>query len=673
MPIPAASIGPAQQAQQNAAHDPAAQVRLVAGPGTGKSSSIEQRVSWLLQQGCAPARIFAISFTRASTKDLKHRINAHCIALGQNGVAGVNISTMHSLALRTLRRANLLAQYPVDPLVLDDWELRNIFDAEFGAVTHINSKARREKIREFHEAFWNTGAYNPANYLPANPPITPGESGSFLAFHGPTTQTYSCVLAGEIVRQCVRHMQAGNIDPVALLGIEQLIVDEFQDLNPMDLEFVRGLINAGATTFVCGDDDQSIYSFRYATPAGIQTFTQDFPAASPRILDECFRCMPTILAASAGLMANFSLPQRIPKNLQSLYRHSVPPAVGIVHRWIFGTGTTEAAAVAESCHALIQAGVSANDILILPANQRAMSHALEDALEAAHVPFYAGAAERTSDSVGGRCALALLRIVSNPDDYVAHRTLLGLRQGTGPATTNRIREAVINNNLVFREIFYHPLPAGVFMGAALTALNAARAVCAHIATWQENDAFGQRSVDMTALITQMAGAQEAANWNAQVAAIPPDITLKEFREYLSADGDEDELEVLATVYQRLGQQMPAAQALPPRVKLMTMHGAKGLSARVVFIPGLEDELIPGPKRAAVPGLVLESARLLYVSITRARAAVVLSRAARRFINGQMKIHTPSRFAAHLGGVFAWRNSGATIAEAQDIAEQCGQI
>lgn len=171
----------------------------------------------------------------------------------------------------------------------------------------------------------------------------------------------------------------------------------------------------------------------------------------------------------------------------------------------------------------------------------------------------------------------------------------------------------------------------------------------------------------------MARAQEAANWNAQVAAIPPDITLKELRECLSADGDEDELKVLETVYQRLGQQMPAAQALPPRVKLMTMHGAKGLSARIVFIPGLEDELIPGPKRAPVPGLVLESARLLYVSITRARAAVVLSRAARRFINGQMKIHTPSRFAAHLGGVFAWRNSGTTIAEAQDIAAQCGQI
>lgn len=673
MPIPPGSIGPAQQAQRNAAHDNAAQVRLVAGPGTGKSSSIAQRVCWLLQQGYAPGRIFAISFTRASTKDLRQRITDHCVAQGADTVAGVNVSTMHSLALKTLRRANLLAQYPVDPLVLDDWELTNIFDAEFGCVAHINSKRRREKIREFHEAFWNTGAYNPANYLPANPPITQGESGGFLAFHGPTTQTYSCVLAGEIVRQCVQHMQAGHVNPVALLGIEQLIVDEFQDLNPMDLEFVRGLVSAGATTFICGDDDQSIYSFRYATPAGIQTFSQNFPATSSHVLDECFRCMPAILAASTGLMAHFSLPQRMPKHLQSLYRHSAPPAPGIVHRWTFSTGLVEATAVAESCRALIHAGISPDDILILPANQHAMSHALEDALEAAHVPFYAGAAERITDSVAGRFVFAIVRIVCNPDDYIAHRTLLGLRQGTGPATTNRIREAVINNNLVFRDIFYHPIPVGVFTAAAITALNAARIVCAQIAMWDEDDSYAQHSTDITALITQIAGAQEAASWNARVAQIPAEITLKELREYLSADSDEDEVKVLEGVYERLGQEMPAAHALPPRVKLMTMHGAKGLSARVVFVPGLEEELIPGPRRASAPGLVLESARLLYVSITRARAAVILSRATRRFINGQSRAHAASRFAIHVGGAFVGRNSGATNIEAQGIVAQCALI
>jgi DNA helicase-2/ATP-dependent DNA helicase PcrA len=468
-------------------------------------------------------------------------------------------------------------------------------------------------------------------------------------------------------------MQAGSIDPVALLGIEHLIVDEFQDLNPMDLDFVHGLINGGATTLICGDDDQSIYSFRYATPSGIQSFSQTFPATRSHVLDECFRCMPSILAAAVGLTANFSPPQRIPKNLRSLYRHSVPPAPGVVHRWTFGNGVIEAAAVAESCANLIQAGLSPNDLLILPANQRAMSSALEAALQAANVPFIAGAAARMTDGDGGRLALAILRVVVNPDDYVAHRTILGIRHGVGPATTNRIREAVLNGNVAFRDIFYHPLPAGVFSGATLTAVNAARGICAQIGVWSEDDTLATHNADVAALITQAAGVQEAAAWQAHVAAIPQDITLKELRDYLSARSDEDEATVLQAVYERLGQPIPVVQVLPPRVKLMTMHGAKGLSARVVFVPGLEEQLIPSPRRAPIPGLVLESARLLYVSITRARAAVILSRANRRFINGQSKAHTPSRFAAHLGGAFVWRNAGATPGEAQHIVAECAQI
>src|ERR1035441_9277076 len=117
--------------------------------------------------------------------------------------------------------------------VLDNWELENIFDAEFGATANIG-KRRREDIRREHEAFWNTGVWNPANYIPANPPITQVERNSFNWFHGPRTQTYSCVLPGEIVRQCVEQVEANTFDPVQLLGLSHLIVDEYQDLNPVD-------------------------------------------------------------------------------------------------------------------------------------------------------------------------------------------------------------------------------------------------------------------------------------------------------------------------------------------------------------------------------------------------------------------------------------------------------
>ena len=100
---------------------------------------------------------------------------------------------------------------------------------------------------------------------------------------------------------------------------------------------------------------------------------------------------------------------------------------------------------------------------------------------------------------------------------------------------------------------------------------------------------------------------------------------------------------------------------------MTMHGAKGLDATAVFIPGLEDELLPGPKRAPYPGLVLEAARLLYVSITRAKVACIISRAKSRFAYGSRRRAVPSRFLSSTGGPFAERTEPLTQDEAKRIA------
>jgi superfamily I DNA/RNA helicase len=98
----------AQAVQHNAAHAPEQQVRLIAGPGTGKSSTIEERVSWLLEQNVDPTHIAVISFTNASVVDLRLRLHGYCHSRNQPGINEVSISTLHSLALRLLRRAHLL-------------------------------------------------------------------------------------------------------------------------------------------------------------------------------------------------------------------------------------------------------------------------------------------------------------------------------------------------------------------------------------------------------------------------------------------------------------------------------------------------------------------------------------------------------------------------------------
>ena len=666
----------AQAVQHSAAHAPEQQVRLIAGPGTGKSSTIEERVGWLLEQGVEPTRIAVISFTNASVVDLRLRVHAYCHGRNQAGIYEVSISTLHSLALRLLRRAHLLENYPTRPLVLDDWELENVYDEEFGLAQGIASKPRREEIRRYYEALWSTGQANAATYVAPDPPITDDERQRFTLFHQPTSQVYSCVLPGEIVRKCADAAAAGVMDIPELLGIQHLIVDEYQDFNMVDLQFVDQVADSGITVFVAGDDDQSIYSFRHASPLGIQRFNVKYPAAGLHSLRHCFRCTRQVLHAATTLILNNAAPDRIQKNLVSLYTTADPPNQGVVHRWRFQTATQEADAIAESCGALIAAGLRPKEILVLLATrnpQGGLWNVVREALNQAGVPYEPPKEEGFADTSAGRLVLALIRIICSrdddgqPEDLVAHRLLLGLKHGVGAGTCNRIREFVIATaNTSFRDLFYAPLPDGL-NGRMTTALGYARQTCATLTTWQPDEMLNQRAGGIEAIIRATINDEAAVAWQAFVAPLPGDMRLSELRDYVWADNAQQRNDILAAVRERLGAdaEMPEPEALD-RVRVMTMHGAKGLSARVVFIPGLEQGLLPNRHQTPYVAQLLEAARLLYVSITRARAACVMSFATRRTIQGEFRHQQPSQFAAQTGGAFGARAGGLNAAEAATI-------
>ncbi len=665
MPLTPQQIQASEAIQQAAAHDASAQVRVVAGPGTGKSRSIEERIRWLLASGTLPQSMYVVSFTRAASLDLQQRIEKYCTQNGQPGVNLVRVSTLHSLALRLLRAGGLLAAFPVGPYILDDWESENIIDAEF---SHASRKtvSRSGEIRRYYEAFWSTGQWGPPNYVPPNPPIDPAESASFGAFHAPRTQTYCCVLPGELVRRCAQATAAGLLDPAALLGIQHLVVDEYQDLNQSDIDFVEALISRGVAVFVAGDDDQSIYSFRYAAPTGIQLFPSLHPGAANHMLSDCFRCAEDIVQCANSLIGQFAMPNRIPKALVSLHAHANPAEAGVVHRWHFHRDWDEAQAVAESCRDLIAGGVPARELLVLVSNKRVQIPLLRRAFQNAGVDCDAPRTESFLDEDAGRFVLAILRIVCDANDYIAHRTLLGCLPGVGAGTCDNVAAAVLNATLRYRDIFYIPLPTHFLKGRALKAVNQARAICAQLMGWTVADTLGHRSGDLIATLTATFGAAEATKWTNFIAHLPLDTTLEELRDYLWADNDEQQARILERVYVRLNLQPPAAGFLPQKARLMTMHGAKGLSATVVFVPGLEENILPGSFRQPYPGLVLEAARLLYVSITRARAACVLSYANERLIYGRVVRQHPSHFLGHTAGGFQLQYNGLANPEVTRI-------
>jgi superfamily I DNA/RNA helicase len=142
----------AETAQWEAVEDEADQIRVVAGPGTGKSSTIERRVAHLLNSNAKPKRLFVISFTRATTAELSDRIAKFCATQPCAGVVpDVSVSTMHSLALRLLRSAAVLATlFPNDPFVLDDWERKNLYDVDLARAL-TSTPTRASEVRLAHE------------------------------------------------------------------------------------------------------------------------------------------------------------------------------------------------------------------------------------------------------------------------------------------------------------------------------------------------------------------------------------------------------------------------------------------------------------------------------------------------------------------------------------------
>jgi len=491
----------AEDRQWQAARDNARQVRIVAGPGTGKSRTIEKRVAHVLENGAEPDELYVISFTRATCAELRDRIHSFCADRACSSLApDVRVSTMHSLALRILRRANLLTSYPSTPIILDTWEQKKVYDGELASVIGC-TPGRAAEIRLAHDAQWQT--LDPQYVNQAQ--ITQAEQWGFNAFHAARTNLYSCVLPGEVIFKCVDALRSGALDASRLPRIAHLVVDEFQDLNACDQEFIRLLAVQGAVLFIAGDDDQSIYSFRHANPDGIVQFRTTYPSSSRHVLTDCFRCAPAIASAASRLIEYN--PNRKPKRLSALYGEADPRVQGQVLVWCFRTARAEARAIAKSCKELINAGMAGreDEILVLVSNRKVQLDFLKDEFSEANVPFEPPPGASLIDEYEPiRAVYSILRITrdlaTDEDDYPAHRDLLGLLSDVGLGTAKGIGDACIQNNQNFRSLFSLPgLPNWLSRRAA--AATARIAAVARIAsTWALTDTVAERAAEMASVL-----------------------------------------------------------------------------------------------------------------------------------------------------------------------------
>jgi superfamily I DNA/RNA helicase len=545
---------------------------------------------------------------------------------------------------------------------LDEWEQKNIYDEELAMSLGCKSW-RAEKIRRVYEAQWQTLD----RQYPNQAGVGRDEIDQFEQFHADRAKLYSCVLPGEIVFKCVEAMRQGNLQPSQPRRIDNLIVDEFQDLNACDQEFVRLLGYHGAVLFVVGDDDQSIYSFRHAHPDGIVNLAKDCPS-STHILEECFRCTPAILEAASRLIKRNT--QRFPKDLVSLYKDASPPVRGKLWVWSFETPQEEARAIALSCQELIKAGMARqeDEILILVSN-RGLAEPIVQELNNLELPYDTPVrGNQASESNEIRAVYALLRIARDRamdkqnQDYPAYRDILGVLSDVEARTAKAVGDECITNNQDFRELFYLTACPTWLTGQLASAVQRVRAIVETVGNWSMQDTLGSRRDDITAVLTKHicpSGANVPNNledWRTLAGELPKQMTLEELRRYLAASTESDQRAILDRVNQRVGSSARSNQ--PPtqkRIRILTMHGAKGLSGKVVFIPRAEQGVIPYRDTLQLE----EQRRLFYVSVTRAKACCIISHA---------QVHTcqRSQFLDEMEVPSVPRKDGLTPEEADAI-------
>lgn len=583
--------------QEFAASHWGSSARVLSGPGTGKTRALIQRIAYLIQErNIDPEQIITITFTRAAAKELRERLIQQ---LGISEAEMPNVRTLHSFALKTLlqHRAQSGIQQPLQ--VADDFEEQHVLFPEIGSMIG-QSVTEVERALKAYEATWNTLEQDHEAWR------TIDFRRDFETALRVLSGFYSFTLRAELVYRLLRLLE-GNPLIGEDLQLRHVLVDEYQDLNYCDQRAVELLEEFGARLFVVGDDDQSIYEFRHAYPDGIRRFTNGRSNCGDYPLNVCHRCPERVVQYAAQLIGWDR--ERIARDL-----HPAPSAItGDVVALQFGGHAQEADGIAEICLAYIDAGtLQPQDIAIL-LSRRNLAKRIVQALEERNIPasvlvpvWPLGGREEGDHT--GRLIYCELRLLIDRQDALAARTWLGLQRGVGPQTISYIREHCLSHQLSFWD--------GVSsISAGPSVVRSGRVVKARFDCLVELLDSLQSIESLDDILDRLIGPAEAN----------PDAAKAEVRQYLDHIIAEEEVEglpQLVHVLQTLDLQAESSLS-ENAVRVMTMHKAKGLSAELVIIPALEQDLMPGNFGEPL------ARRMMYVSMTRSRRTLILTHALTR--------------------------------------------
>src|SRR5689334_18884623 len=619
---------------------------ILAGAGSGKTRVLTTRIAWLIQTGqVGPHGILAVTFTNKAAREMLTRISA----MLPINTRGMWVGTFHGLCNRLLRAHFRQAGLPQAFQILDTQDQLALIKRVLRALNVDEEKYPPRELMYFINSNKEAGR---------RPPAVETQD----EFYGRMTELYA-----EYERQCNHE---GVVDFAELLlrcfellsrneilrehyqqRFAHILVDEFQDTNRLQYQWLKLLAGGHNSIFAVGDDDQSIYAFRGASSRNMFEFERDFAKGRVIKLEQNYRSQSNILDAANALISHNK--NRLGKNLwtaaggsEALRLYEAP------------SDLDEAAFIVDEVKALRSSSVPLSHIALLY-RSNAQSRVLEHALFNAALPYRVYGGLRFFERQEIKHALAYLRLISNPDDDGAFLRVVNIpARGVGGRTLETLQTSAQQRGIsVWEAACSTPIAGKAGQGVAefVRLIEDLRRQCAMLSLADTVEAV----VDRSGLKEYYKGERDGQDRIENLDELTNAAVGFQAEESSSAFADATAVQGLEAAQPNADPRLAAlddflshaaleagehqASAGADALQLMTIHSAKVLEFDAVFICGLEEGLFPHENSLNEADGVEEERRLMYVALTRARTWLYLTHAQTRMLHGHTRYNIPSRF------------------------------
>ncbi len=604
---------------------PSQSALILAGAGSGKTRVLTTRIAWLISTGqVSPHGILAVTFTNKAAKEMLTRLSA----MLPINMRGLWMGTFHGLCNRLLRAHHSVANLPQTFQILDSADQLATIKRLMKAMNVDDEKFPPREVQSFISSNKEQGLR--AHEVEAYDPYTRRKVEIFVEYDA-QCQREGVVDFSELLLRCYELLARNQqLREHYQARFRHILVDEFQDTNKLQYQWLKLLAGQNNALFAVGDDDQSIYGFRGADVGNMQALTRDFHVQNVIKLEQNYRSYGNILDAANALIKNNR--SRLGKNLWTAENKGEALRV-----YEAPTDVEEARFIVDEARELNREGVNFSEMALLY-RSNAQSRVLEHALVSAGVAYRVYGGLRFFERQEVKHALAYLRLLQNSeDDNALLRVINFPTRGIGARSIEQLQEAAKMNNTTLWDAAAR---AGGKVSAFVGLIESLRSATRELPLPEIMDHVLQHS----GLIAHYQNETGAKKREAEER-------LENLNELINAatlfvhENEDDSLTSFLT-HAALESGEHQAGDSEDAMHLMTVHASKGLEFHTVFITGLEEGLFPHQNSKMGDG-VDEERRLMYVAITRARRRLYLTFAQSRMLHGQVNYGMASSFLREL--------------------------